>query len=107
MRFTKFLALAAALAAIAVAFASADTVKAAGTAVNVTKHATLGDVLTDDGGKTLYLFFRDEREKSNCTGACPTSWPPLTSAEPPVAGAGVTAALLRSEERRVGKECRL
>ncbi|MGA6163525.1 hypothetical protein [Amycolatopsis magusensis] len=45
----------------------------------------LGQVLTEQGGKTLYRFDKDTAQpaKSNCEGDCAKAWPPL------LAGAGV------------------
>ena len=31
----------------------------------------------DETPKPLYSYDRDEKDKSNCTGACATAWPPL------------------------------
>ena len=36
----------------------------------------LGTYLTDPHGRTLYIFTKDTKDKSNCTGACLTIWPP-------------------------------
>lgn len=102
MKLTSLLLIAAVFAAFAAAIAVPGHASAASAGVKVTKHATLGDVLTDDAGKTLYLFFRDEREKSNCTGTCATNWPPLISSDPPTAGTGVTAARLGRMARSDG-----
>ncbi|MFZ9596479.1 MAG: hypothetical protein ACO3A2_10430, partial [Bdellovibrionia bacterium] len=41
-----------------------------------------GEYLTDGRGYSLYVFQKDEVEKSHCTGECLKSWPPfLASAE--------------------------
>lgn len=32
-------------------------------------------VLTDPAGKTLYIFDKDQPDKSNCSGACQQAWP--------------------------------
>jgi predicted lipoprotein with Yx(FWY)xxD motif len=37
--------------------------------------ATLGNVLTDNQGRTLYYFARDTKGTSSCTGGCLTRWP--------------------------------
>ncbi|WP_108126152.1 hypothetical protein [Saccharospirillum mangrovi] len=42
-----------------------------------THSSSLGSVLTDDDGMTLYIFTRDEAGKSNCYGGCAQSWPPF------------------------------
>jgi predicted lipoprotein with Yx(FWY)xxD motif len=37
--------------------------------------ATLGNLLTDNQGRTLYFFARDTKGTSNCTGGCLNRWP--------------------------------
>jgi predicted lipoprotein with Yx(FWY)xxD motif len=50
-------------------------------------------VLVAQDGKTLYYFTPDNAGgKPTCTGACATTWPPLTVAAPS-AGTGVTGTL--------------
>jgi predicted lipoprotein with Yx(FWY)xxD motif len=39
--------------------------------------ASLGTLLTDAQGKTLYMFTNDKPGVSNCAGECATFWPPL------------------------------
>jgi len=46
--------------------------------VQIHRDATLGSLLTDSQGKTLYLFTNDKPGVSNCSGECATFWPPLT-----------------------------
>ena len=66
-------------------------------ALKATQNATLGSILTDAGGNTLYTFDNDSGTTSACTAACATLWPPLTSASgQPTAGAGVTGTLATS-----------
>lgn len=43
--------------------------------IMLTTHATLGTILTDNQGRTLYFFARDTKGTSNCAGGCPTRWP--------------------------------
>jgi predicted lipoprotein with Yx(FWY)xxD motif/plastocyanin len=74
-----------------------------GAAVSTAAHAQLGPVLTDGEGRVLYLFTRDERNKSNCYDACAQTWPPLLTQGAPVAeGDGVTAARLGTTARTDG-----
>jgi predicted lipoprotein with Yx(FWY)xxD motif len=47
---------------------------AADTAVAVSS-TSLGDVLVDAEGYTLYVFDNDEPNTSNCTGDCADNWP--------------------------------
>jgi predicted lipoprotein with Yx(FWY)xxD motif len=39
--------------------------------------ASLGPLLTDGQGKTLYMFTNDKPGVSNCSGECASFWPPL------------------------------
>ena len=61
------------------AAASATSRPAAPTTLGTTDIGGLGPVLTDQAGRTLYLFTRDGRGtgKSTCDGACARTWPPL------------------------------
>jgi predicted lipoprotein with Yx(FWY)xxD motif len=60
----------------------------------VTDPATLGQILTDDKGMTLYAFSDDTSTESMCTGTCAELWPPFLSMGAPTAGDGVDAMLL-------------
>ena len=62
---------------------------------------SLGSVLVDGAGRTLYVFTKDEKNKSNCAGACAATWPALYGT--PTAGAGVTGAKLGSFATADGK----
>ena len=63
---------------------------------------SLGTILDDGQGRTLYLFQGDTGTKSNCSGACATNWPPLTSAKPTV-GKGASASMIGTTKRSDGK----
>jgi predicted lipoprotein with Yx(FWY)xxD motif len=41
------------------------------------QNGTLGTILTNSHGLTLYTFTQDTPNKSNCFGACAKIWPPL------------------------------
>ncbi len=43
--------------------------------VNLANSTTLGSVLTDKDGNTLYFFAMDANGVNNCTGGCTTNWP--------------------------------
>ena len=73
-----------------------------GTLVTLGK-TTLGKVLVDARGRTLYLFEKDKRGRSTCYGACATYWPPLLSSAKPRAARGVRASLLGLTKRTDGK----
>ena len=64
--------------------------------------SSLGKILDDGQGRTLYLFQADTGTKSNCSGACATNWPPLTSANP-TAGKGASTSMIGTTKRADGK----
>lgn len=74
---------------------------AAGTTVTV-RTTSLGKVLADGQGRTLYLLTADKGTTSSCTGGCVAVWPPATTSGAPVAGPGVTAGLLGTTTRPGG-----
>ena len=66
-----------------------------GSAVTVETHSgDMGTFLTDQSGKTLYLFTSDTAMKSTCTSACTSLWPPLTTKGAVKGADGVTASKL-------------
>lgn len=56
---------------------------------------SVGDFITGEDGKTLYVFTADSANTSTCTDACSTTWPPFTidAGESVKAGDGVTGSL--------------
>jgi predicted lipoprotein with Yx(FWY)xxD motif len=64
--------------------------------------ATLGTIVTDQAGRTLYLFEKDTGPTSTCTGACAQAWPPLLTGTAPGAGPGATSSLIGSSRRSDG-----
>lgn len=52
---------------------------------------TLGEVLADGQGMTLYMLTSDPKNGSGCTGQCATAWPPLIAQSAPADPAGSTA----------------
>lgn len=56
--------------------------------------AKLGPYLTDDKGKTVYLFEKDtEAGKSACSGDCAAMWPPVPAGETMTLPAGIQGTL--------------
>ncbi len=84
-----------ALALLASVLALVSVASAQGTPTVGLRSTSLGSVLTNSQGRTLYVLTADSAGKSTCTGACATAWPPLTvkSGQTPAAGSGVTATL--------------
>jgi len=67
------------------------------------RSTSLGRVLVDARGHTLYIFDHDKGGKSACSGACAALWPPLVTGGAPVAIKGVDASLLGTTKRGDGK----
>src|SRR5438874_12572784 len=61
--------------------------------------SSLGQILVDGNGKTLYLFEADTSSQSTCSGACAQAWPPLTTNGAPNAAGGASASLLGTTAR--------
>jgi predicted lipoprotein with Yx(FWY)xxD motif len=99
MRLVRSLVLMSALALVAAAAVWAS----GGAVVKVEKTKSLGKVLANVHGHTLYMFRADHGTKSACYGQCATYWPPLTTVGKPVAGAGAKASLLGTTKRTDGK----
>ena len=57
-------------------------------AVLKTESSSLGTVLADGQGMTVYWFAADHGTTSACNGACASAWPPVTGT--PSAASGVT-----------------
>ena len=89
--------------ATAYALNASAPAKAARKATKVSlRRTTLGKVLVDTRGRTLYMFMKDARRKSRCGAACASAWPPATTNGRPRAGAGVRARRLGSIRRSDG-----
>ncbi|MCV2395257.1 hypothetical protein OEB99_13140 [Actinotalea sp. M2MS4P-6] len=78
------------------------TSAAAGTAVDLGS-TSLGTVLVDQSGLTLYTFDSDTQgSPSTCYDGCASAWPPLLTDGTPTAGDGVDAAKLGTADRTDG-----
>jgi predicted lipoprotein with Yx(FWY)xxD motif len=65
--------------------------------------ASLGQILVDSQGRTLYLFKKDTGTTSTCSGACAAAWPPLLVNGKPTVGSGANASLVGTTTRPEGK----
>jgi len=63
---------------------------------------SLGKILVNGKSQTLYLFEKDKKGKSACSGQCAKFWPPLLTKGKPKAGSGVKASLLGTTKRSDG-----
>ena len=88
------------IAAIAIVSAGAGAASSAPT-VKTKSSSTLGKILVDQKGRTLYRFLKDKGRRSNCSGACAHNWPPQTTSGRPHAAGRAKASLL-STTRRAG-----
>jgi predicted lipoprotein with Yx(FWY)xxD motif len=64
---------------------------------------SIGPVLVDASGRTLYVFSPDARKTPTCTRTCASFWPPLLVRHRPVAGSGVKKSLLGTVRTAAGK----
>lgn len=66
-----------------------------GATVQVANNPSLGKILVNSAGDTLYVFKNDSPGQSTCTGSCAKLWPPLTIPKDvhPTAGTGVKGLL--------------
>ena len=53
-----------------------------------------GKILQDGRGRTIYLFTKEQSDRSQCFGDCAKAWPPVYSKGAPQASAGVRQAKL-------------
>ncbi len=60
------------------------------------RSTSLGKVLTNGSGFTLYVFTHDKRNRDTCAAisGCTAVWPAVTTHGKPTAGRGVKASLL-------------
>lgn len=72
--------------------------------INLESDSSIGPILQDASGRTLYLFTRDTAGASNCAGNCARNWPPLLTVDAPSAGEGVAADRLTTIERADGRK---
>ena len=82
---------------------SATTSKTQAASVDV-RDTSLGKILVDSQGRSLYLFKKDTGPKSTCYGSCAVAWPPFTTSGTPTASSGAKAALIGTTTRTDGKD---
>jgi predicted lipoprotein with Yx(FWY)xxD motif len=86
-------------------FLAAGAVAGGATRSNATvslRKTKLGSILVSSTGHTLYLFAKDRKGKSACSGSCAKVWRPLLSQGKPTAGRGVKPSLLSTTRRSNG-----
>ena len=96
-RLSLLLSLAASAVAVTTAVAAPPHAQVA------VRSTSLGSVLVDSRGHTLYVFDQDTSGKSACSAGCAAAWPPFVTAGTPVALKGVKASLVGTTKRSDGK----
>jgi predicted lipoprotein with Yx(FWY)xxD motif len=72
--------------------------------LGVATSGSLGKLLTDSQGRTVYLFQKDTGTKSTCSGECAVQWPPVTTKGKPTVGKGLTASMVGTTKRSDGSQ---
>ena len=70
--------------------------------VITTKSGSAGAFLTDGSGRAVYLWMKDGKDSSACSGACAGAWPPVTTTGAVTASGGVNNAVLSTITRSGG-----
>lgn len=90
-------------AATAAASPPAASSTATGTAMVIkTMSSSAGKFLTNSSGRAMYLWVKDSKDQSMCTGSCASTWPPVTTTGPVTASGGVVQADLGTITRAGG-----
>jgi predicted lipoprotein with Yx(FWY)xxD motif len=82
--------------------ASSGTSGASTTGTVIGTHAGSGGTFLTEGGRTVYLWVKDGMNKSTCTGACASAWPPVMDKGQLTASGGAKAADLGTIARPGG-----
>ena len=82
---------------------SASAAASASTGATIAlKTTSLGTIIVDAQGRTLYKFDNDTAGKSTCYDQCAANWPALVAAGTPTAGPGLDASKLTTVDRTDG-----
>ena len=85
------------------AFGSAAHASTSSTVVS-TKQTSLGTILVNASGQTLYLDTADKPPHFGCTGACLKTWPPLKAIGAVKAAGAAKASLLGRPKAQPAKQ---
>jgi predicted lipoprotein with Yx(FWY)xxD motif len=100
-RYFLIFSAAAALVSLALLSTALAGTNSQGARVSVAS-SSLGKIIVDSRGRTLYLFEKDTRGHSACSGTCAMYWPPLITRGKPIAGHGLKKSLLGTIRRANG-----
>jgi predicted lipoprotein with Yx(FWY)xxD motif len=80
---------------------SSGSASTTGTVIKTTAGST-GAFLTDKSGRAVYLWVKDGKNMSACSGACAGAWPPVTATGAVTASGSVQASGLSTITRSDG-----
>ncbi|HEX3737867.1 MAG TPA: hypothetical protein VHV53_10020 [Solirubrobacterales bacterium] len=81
---------------------TASSAGGAGATIAGAEVPSLGTVLVDSNGMTVYEFTEDSGTTSACYGECEAAWPPVTASGKPTAGEGAMSSALGTAKRKDG-----
>ena len=87
------------LAVAAIAGSGLSTASAQDTSPAMVAQTSLGSVLADKNGMTLYTYTRDMTGYSNCNDACAATWTPMITA-PNAKASGDWTIITRDDGRK-------
>jgi predicted lipoprotein with Yx(FWY)xxD motif len=82
--------------------ASSGTSAGSATGTVIATQAGSGGTFLTEGGRTVYLWVKDGMNKTTCTGACASAWPPVMDKGQLTASGGAKAADLGTIARPGG-----
>jgi predicted lipoprotein with Yx(FWY)xxD motif len=82
--------------------AGATAAGSAGALTITTASGPNGTYLTDGSGRALYLWVADKGDRSTCSGACASAWPPLTADGAPATAGSADASDVSTVARSDG-----
>ena len=83
--------------------AAASAAASASTGATIAlKTTSLGTIIVDAQGRTLYKFDKDTAGTSTCYDQCAANWPALVATGTPTAGTGLDASKLTTVDRTDG-----
>ena len=92
-----------ALFLLAAALVTASASAASPRAKVLVRVTSVGGVLADARGHTLYTYAADKGRTPACYGACASLWPPFLTSAKPTTGVGAKLNLLGTTKRKDGK----
>jgi predicted lipoprotein with Yx(FWY)xxD motif len=91
-----------AAASFAVLTPASHAAQAKGAVVSTAK-TSLGQIIVNSNGRTLYLFGKDRNGTSSCSGKCAVAWPPLITIGKPTFTGSAMASLIGTTKRTDGR----